>query len=154
MDDQEEHYRGRTIVRNTEGKIVSAALSPKTASEMGKIRWAKPRAETKESLLQEAGYENPEDAPEHLRVLADIASSKRSGAVAALRDFLRLTHREPKYEEQAEPPAKLDMSDEAVKYLRLLTWFENEEYVEMIRQALADYDARQSRSRAGCVGKP
>ena len=100
VDYQEEHYEGRTIVRDTDGKIRSTRISPETASEMGKKRWSKPRAETSGTLLQEAGFENPEDAPEHLRVLADIASSGRSGAVAALRDILRLTRRN----EQYEPP--------------------------------------------------
>jgi len=150
----EETYGGRTIKRDVDGKITSASLSPETASEMGKVRWAKPRAETKETLLQEAGYERPEDAPEHLRVLADIASSKRSGAVAALRDFMRLTRRiEPEMAPE-EPDIRLEMSDEAVKYIRLVTWFTNPEDVAAIRQALAEYDARQSSESAESTGKP
>ena len=68
------------------GKI----LSSEEASEMGKKRWDKPIKESRDTLLQEAGYSNPEEAPEHLKVLAEMAVSQKSGSVAALRDFRKL----------------------------------------------------------------
>jgi len=77
--------------RDSSGKIRETKLTHEQASEMGKARWSKPHKETQETLLQEAGYDDPQDAPEHLRVLASIAASERTGSVAALRDFLRLT---------------------------------------------------------------
>jgi hypothetical protein len=76
---------------------------------MARARWAKPRQETKEQLLLEAGYKNVNDAPEHLRVLAEIAASGRSGGVVALRDFLRLTDRY--IEDKGETPIKLEYGD-------------------------------------------
>ena len=81
----------RIVERDENGKIRKTKLTSEEAAEMGRVRWAGPRKETQETLLQEAGYDDPKDAPEHLRVLASIASSQRSGAVAAMRDFLRLT---------------------------------------------------------------
>ena len=57
-----------------------------TASAMNKRRWEKGREVTVESLLREAGYD-PDEAPEHLKILAKLASGGRSGAVSALRDF-------------------------------------------------------------------
>ena len=83
---------GRKHTRDEQGRFTSTELSSEEAAEMARLRWSKPRQESRETLLAEAGYENEEDAPEHLRVLADIATSGRSGAVAAMRDFLRLTH--------------------------------------------------------------
>ena len=83
---------GRIVKRDpSTGRILKTELTPEQASEMGKRRWEKGRQSTRTTLLEEAGYPNSDDAPEHLTLLAEIASSGRSGAVAALRDFLRLT---------------------------------------------------------------
>lgn len=83
---------GNTITRRDEqGRIVEKELDKETASAMGKRRWAKGREGTASTLLQEAGYDGDNTAPEHLKVLAEIAASKAAGSVAAMRDFLKLT---------------------------------------------------------------
>ena len=84
--------KGRSVVRDPEtGKFVSASLDSETAREMGKRSHAKNRSETAGALLAEAGFDEDNQAPEHLKVLARLATDGRSGAVAALRDFRRLT---------------------------------------------------------------
>jgi hypothetical protein len=55
---------------------------------------AKARDTTSSQLLAEAGFNDTNQAPEHLRLLSELASSGRSGAVAALRDFRKLTQPE------------------------------------------------------------
>lgn len=79
--------------RNPDGTIAKKELSSEEASAMGKRRWEKGKEDSAESLLAEAGYTDEHPAPEHLKVLAEIAASKSAGAVAAMRDFLKLTAR-------------------------------------------------------------
>jgi len=79
--------------RGIDGKFVKGGVNLSSAEAAAMGSKAHKTATIKGTLLEEAGYSSPEDAPEHLRVLAEIAASKRSGAVPAMRDFLRLTAR-------------------------------------------------------------
>ena len=81
---------GKRIVRDEYGRFQSVELDSETARAMGKRAYKRQKENTSSTLLAEAGYRET-DAPEHLRLLSQIASSKRSGAVPALRDFRRLT---------------------------------------------------------------
>lgn len=83
---------GRSTIRDpATGRFVKASLEPETAAEMGRISHGKKRGTKANKLLQEAGYTDDNPAPEHLQVLAEYAVGGKSGAVAALRDFRRLT---------------------------------------------------------------
>jgi len=92
-DKLESMGEGRKIVRGVDGRIERMVLTSEAASSMAKSRFAKGRDNTTTSsqLLAEAGFNNTNQAPEHLRLLSELASSGRSGAVPALRDFRRLT---------------------------------------------------------------
>lgn len=87
---EEELRPGLEVERGEDGQFKRVRLSPERAAAMGRMNRQPLHAETSGDLLTEAGYTDPSDAPEHLRLLAEIASSKRSGAVPALRDFRRL----------------------------------------------------------------
>jgi len=78
------------LERDDQGRIVRKELSSEEASELGRLKHSKPRAASRDMLLQQAGY-TAENAPEHLKVLAELASQQRSGSVPALNAFLKLT---------------------------------------------------------------
>ena len=86
----EEVYNGKRITRNEKGQFVKVELDREKAQEMQVKSTLAQKNAGSEQLLQEAGYE-PGTAPEHLKVLAQIAASKRSGSVGALRDFRAIT---------------------------------------------------------------
>ena len=88
-----ENLDGRRIVRNELGQFVKVELDPETARAMSERATEIRRTDGSKQLLQEAGYK-PGTEPEHLRLLAQIASSKRTGSVAALRDFRKITQPE------------------------------------------------------------
>ena len=103
MTEKETLSDGKVITRDEYGRFQSVELSSEVARSMAKSKHPNKLQNTNATtLLQEAGYTNESDAPEHLRLLAQIASSKRSGAVPALRDFRRLTRVE------ASEPAAAD----------------------------------------------
>ena len=89
---EEESYEGRTIERDASGKFVKASLDPETARAMSAQAQIKKKSKTIGNLLEEAGYTDENEAPKHLKILAEIAASKKSGAVSALRDFRRLVN--------------------------------------------------------------
>jgi hypothetical protein len=83
---------GKRITRDEFGRFEKVELDSSTARAMAKARAPNvSRDTTSTTLLEEAGYSDLAQAPEHLRLLAQIASSRRSGAVPALRDFRKLT---------------------------------------------------------------
>jgi hypothetical protein len=93
-DGWEQTGDGRQVRRDTDGRIIDSRLDPETARAMqagrGKNR-NKQHQEDINQLLVEAGYTNPDDAPAHLRQLASMAASGRSGSVSALVAFIRHT---------------------------------------------------------------
>ena len=95
---------GKKVIRDEYGRFVKVELDSETAAAMGRRAYQRKKETTASTLLEEAGYANESDAPEHLKILAQIASSKRSGAVAAMRDFLRLT-------QNWEPTSELAAAD-------------------------------------------
>lgn len=82
-----------TDKRDERGRFVKGGkkLSSEEARDMQKKRWSKAKEDSTESLLADAGYTDEHQPPEHLKVLAEIAASKGSGSVPAMRDFLKLT---------------------------------------------------------------
>src|SRR4030067_704991 len=77
----------RQTVRDIDGKIIKAKLSPEEASRMSKIGHAKKAGLMSgrvSQLLKDRGID-PATADEGLRSLAEIAVTGRSGAVSALR---------------------------------------------------------------------
>lgn len=58
---------------------------------MGKLGNTVKKGESADELLRQAGYDPPGDAPEHLQLLAKMGAGRGAGAVAALRDFVKLT---------------------------------------------------------------
>ena len=103
MSDLEDIGIGRRVKRGPDGTFEKVVLDPEVAREMGKKSHSKRRSETSDTLLEEAGYD-PNKAPEHLRLLAEIAGSQRSGSVAALKDFRRLTR-----EDEPAAPNKIEL---------------------------------------------
>jgi len=87
----EELPDGKKVTRGIDGKFQKVELDSETAAAMSRARWDKEKGGTIDSLLLEAGFDPPKSAPEHIRILAKYATSGRSGAVSAMRDFLRLT---------------------------------------------------------------
>ena len=81
------------------GKI----LSSESARELGQRRHQKPIDESRDTLLKESGYSNPKEAPEHLKVLAELAVTQKSGSVAALRDFRKLNRIDREYTPDYQP---------------------------------------------------
>lgn len=75
------------------GKIISSQLAPEEAKQLAEI--AHENRISGRRLLEEAGYPDFKSAPEHLRLLANIASSHRAGNIAALNAFLKLTGQSP-----------------------------------------------------------
>jgi len=81
------------IIRDSKtGKIITNKLTSEEASELGRRRWEKQREGGRNRLLQEAGYDNPDDAPELVKQLADIIISGKSGAVGATGQLLKLVN--------------------------------------------------------------
>jgi hypothetical protein len=86
---------GRSVIRDpVTGKFTGATLDPETAAAMGKLSQAKKKNARAGDLLTEAGYDDDNPAPRHIKILAEIAAEKRAGSVPAMRDFLRLTRPE------------------------------------------------------------
>jgi hypothetical protein len=90
-DETEELGEGREIVRNPDGTFAKTKLSSETAKKMGERAHSQKKKNKSDTLLEQAGFENPSKAPEHLKVLAEMAVSKRSGSVQAMNAFLKLT---------------------------------------------------------------
>ncbi len=74
------------IERDELGRIVKSTITSQRAKEIGSMGHQVKRGASKDQLLVEAGHE-PDEAPEHLRVLAKLAQS----SAPAMRDFLKLT---------------------------------------------------------------
>ena len=72
--------------RDSMGRIVKSSLSSERAKEIGRIGNVARKGASMDQLLVEAGHE-PEEAPEHLRILAKLAQS----SPPAMRDFLKMT---------------------------------------------------------------
>jgi hypothetical protein len=85
---------GRQVKRDIDGRIIETRLSSETARAMGagnsRNRNRKHQQDISD-LLVEAGYPNPDEAPTHLKTLAAMAVSGRSGSVSALVQFIRHT---------------------------------------------------------------
>ena len=79
MNDTEHIGTGRKITRDEFGRFKSVELSSEVASEMGKARWL---GETSaERLLAEQGYNQTDQAPEYIVVMAQQAV-KHTAAMA------------------------------------------------------------------------
>ena len=78
------------ITRNEKGQIVGHNLSSERASEMASKRWAKQHETQVIELLEQAGFDNPDDAPAHIRLLAEKAVKSSAGSVTALVQFVKL----------------------------------------------------------------
>lgn len=80
----------RTLNRDENGRFKDVILSADEAKKMAEQRWSNERHSSFSRLLESAGL-TVETCPEHLRVLAQIAVSKKTAAVSALKAFLVLT---------------------------------------------------------------
>lgn len=58
---------------------------------MAARRWEKPVEENLTGLLEEAGYDDANPAPTLVRLMGEQIARGGSGAVAAAREFMRLT---------------------------------------------------------------
>ncbi|MHC4413538.1 MAG: hypothetical protein ACYSW6_11325 [Planctomycetota bacterium] len=74
------------------GQITKAELSTAEAKRRGAMSHDKKVNGKAGKLLLEAGYDEDNQAPFHLAVIAEYAVSGKSGAVSAMRDFRRLTN--------------------------------------------------------------
>jgi hypothetical protein len=103
----------RITKRDEFGRILPGGkeLSSDRARELVKKRWEKPIQQSLSTLLLEAGYSDPEEAPEHIKVLAEIAVSQRSGSVAALRDFRKLARLDREITRDYQPSVILNPGD-------------------------------------------
>ncbi len=85
-----------TITERDElGRIVKKKITSEEARKIGDIGRQVQKGNSKDQLLVEAGHE-PDEAPEHLKVLANLAQR----SAPAMKDFLRLTR--PAVEVQGE----------------------------------------------------
>ena len=80
----------RSVERDEKGRFITAHLSSDEAKRIGKLSYESKKGASRDTLLQEAGYK-PEDAPEHLRLLAQMAAGRSGGAVSAMSAFIKLT---------------------------------------------------------------
>jgi len=64
-------------------------LSSEDAAAMARKRWDKKHDANVTELLLQAGFDNPEDAPATLRLLAEKAVQSSSGSVTALVQFVK-----------------------------------------------------------------
>ena len=80
----------RSVERDNKGRFIAASLSSDEARRMNEIATESKKGASKDELLRQAGYE-PDDAPEHLVLLAKMAGGKGTGAVSALNAFIKLT---------------------------------------------------------------
>jgi hypothetical protein len=107
MTEKETLSDGKVVTRNDSGQFTSVQLTSEQARVMAKGGTSnKAINTTSTTLLEEAGYSDPEQAPEHLRLLSEIAASKRSSAVSALRDFRKLTQ-----PERSEPAPQANLRE-------------------------------------------
>lgn len=79
--------------RNPNGTIAKGGkqLTSKQAADQGRKGNESRKGLSSKALLQQAGYDDPENAPEYLIILAEIGAGKSSGAVPAMNAFLRET---------------------------------------------------------------
>ena len=117
----EEVYNGKRITRNEKGQFVKVELDREKAQEMQVKSTLAQKNAGSEQLLQEAGYE-PGTAPEHLKVLAQIAASKRSGSVGALRDFRSITQGVQQEQSKARGKHKIEAMSDIVVELKRRNW--------------------------------
>ncbi len=80
----------RSVTRDSKGRFITASLSSEEAGRIGKLSGESRKGTSRDALLEEAGYE-PDNAPEHLRLLARLAAGTGSGAVSAMNAFIKLT---------------------------------------------------------------
>ena len=80
----------RSVERDEKGRFITAHLSSDEAKRIGKLSYESKKGASRDTLLQEAGYD-PDDAPEHLRLLAQMAAGRSGGAVSAMSAFIKLT---------------------------------------------------------------
>jgi hypothetical protein len=82
------------------GRIVGKKLSSEEAAKLARRRWEKPRQDTLESLLIEAGYQSVEEAPTIVRLMARQVAEGGARSVQAAREFLRMIRVKPEGEER------------------------------------------------------
>jgi hypothetical protein len=80
------------LIQDVNGRIITNKISSEEARELAKKRWEKHGTESASNLLEEAGFNQDNPAPEYLNVLAKMATGNRSGAVSAMGAFLKLTN--------------------------------------------------------------
>lgn len=71
--------------RDELGRATESKLSSEEASKMGKLSGKSRAGDSRDQLLKEAGYDNPDEAPESKRLLAQQAAK---GYVPAIKGFL------------------------------------------------------------------
>ena len=88
--------------RGPDGRILPGGkeLSTEEARELQELRYSKPLKDTAESILAEAGYSDDNPAPASVKLMVDIAVSKKGNSVAAMREVLRMTG---KIDKQGQP---------------------------------------------------
>ena len=85
------------------GQFIKKHLSSEEARAMQKRRYEKPREDTAESILAEAGYSDDNLAPASVKLMVDIAVSKKGNSVAAMREVLRMTGKIDKTGQPGKP---------------------------------------------------
>ena len=80
----------RSVERDEKGRFTTVHLSSEEAQRIGKLSYESKKGTSRDALLTEAGYD-PDDAPEHLRLLAQMAAGRSGGAVSAMSAFIKLT---------------------------------------------------------------
>ncbi len=71
--------------RDERGRIVKSVISSEKAKEIGKLGGVAKGSNSRDQLLKEAGYDNPDEAPESKRLMAQQAVK---GNVPAIKGFL------------------------------------------------------------------
>ena len=83
------------------GQYIKKVLDSETAREMTARRTA--HVPARDALLEEAGYGPENPAPQSLITLAELAVNQKAGAVAAMREVLRLTGKPGDTGKQGKP---------------------------------------------------
>lgn len=91
-------------VRDPEtGQYIKKVLTTEKAREMQQASISKPIKETAASILAEAGYSQDHPAPASVKLMVDIAVSKKGNAVAAMREVMRMTGKTEKASKPGQP---------------------------------------------------
>lgn len=156
-DEFETLNSGMQVKRSFDGKFESVKLSSEQAAAMGRRSHGASKEAGARKILSDRGldFDNTDEA---LVTLAEIAASKRSGSVQALRYLDSLTGRSPGLEYAKPAPGEacpvcgyveqviLDLSPEAVCAVGLLLFDKTD---ESVYRQVRDWLTEREQERAG-----